>query len=169
MTGSSIKTDVTIPMGDPIAYFLTWVTYGTWLPGDQRGWVEYHHGWQLPDSQLKLTCAARMTEDICLLDERDRLIVEKQVAETCRFRKWKLHTCGCRSNHCHVVCMAVDVKTMKIRDDLKAWCTRRLNENSSQNRTNWWAERGSIRWIWNQESLDRVIKYVNEAQDRGPR
>jgi hypothetical protein len=28
-------------MDDPIGYFLTWVTYGTWLPGDARGWVEY--------------------------------------------------------------------------------------------------------------------------------
>jgi hypothetical protein len=37
------------PMSDPLAYFLTWVTYGTWLPGDDRGWVEYRHGWQLPD------------------------------------------------------------------------------------------------------------------------
>ena len=36
-------------MDDPIGYFLTWVTYGTWLPGDARGWVEYRHGWQLPD------------------------------------------------------------------------------------------------------------------------
>ncbi len=31
-------------MDDPIGYFLTWVTYGTWLPGDARGWVEYRHG-----------------------------------------------------------------------------------------------------------------------------
>jgi hypothetical protein len=29
-----------IPMADPLAYFLTWTTYGTWLPGDERGWVE---------------------------------------------------------------------------------------------------------------------------------
>ena len=27
-------------MEDPIGFFLTWVTYGTWLPGDSRGWVE---------------------------------------------------------------------------------------------------------------------------------
>ena len=37
------------PMPDPLAYFITWATYGTWLPGDERGWVEYRHGWQLPD------------------------------------------------------------------------------------------------------------------------
>jgi REP element-mobilizing transposase RayT len=34
-------------MQDPIGYFLTWVTYGTWLPGDARGWVEFQKGWQL--------------------------------------------------------------------------------------------------------------------------
>ena len=26
---------------DPIAFMFTWSTYGTWLPGDERGWVEY--------------------------------------------------------------------------------------------------------------------------------
>jgi hypothetical protein len=36
----------------PIAFFLTWSTYGTWLPGDDRGWVEYCHGFQLPDPIL---------------------------------------------------------------------------------------------------------------------
>ncbi len=25
------------PMPEPLAYFLTWPTYGTWLPGDERG------------------------------------------------------------------------------------------------------------------------------------
>ncbi len=29
-----------VVMEDPIGYFLTWVTYGTRLPGDSRGWVE---------------------------------------------------------------------------------------------------------------------------------
>jgi hypothetical protein len=28
-----------VPMDEPLAYFLTWTTYGSWLPGDERGWV----------------------------------------------------------------------------------------------------------------------------------
>ncbi len=35
MSGNSIT------MRDPIAFFITWPTYGTWLPGDERGWVVY--------------------------------------------------------------------------------------------------------------------------------
>jgi len=27
-------------MNDPIAYFITWGTYGDRLPGDARGWVQ---------------------------------------------------------------------------------------------------------------------------------
>ena len=34
---------------DPVAFFLTWPTYGTWLPGDHRGWVLHQHGWKMPD------------------------------------------------------------------------------------------------------------------------
>lgn len=51
---------------DPIAYFLTWVTYGTWLPGDERGWVDYQQGFQLPDSDKEWKASLRMTEDACI-------------------------------------------------------------------------------------------------------
>ena len=52
-----------ITMNDPLAFFLTWSTYGSWLPGDASGWTEYHHGWQMPAPALELECKARMTED----------------------------------------------------------------------------------------------------------
>lgn len=68
------------------------------------------------------------------------------------------------------MCMSLSLLTMftpkKIRDDLKAWCSRRLNQNSQQIRHQWWAERGSVRWVWNLESLGNVNTYVRDAQDR---
>jgi len=65
MSDFSIRTDPgDVPMGDPIAFFITWPTYGTWLPGDERGWVEFKHGWQLPKPSLELECKSRMTEDV---------------------------------------------------------------------------------------------------------
>ena len=62
--------------GEPLGFFLTWVTYGTWLPGDTRGWVEYQHGWQLPDPILELESTALMTEGACHLNAEQRLAVE---------------------------------------------------------------------------------------------
>jgi hypothetical protein len=133
-------------MDDPIAYFLTWPTYGTWLPGDSRGWVEYRHGWQLPDPVRELEAAAKMTEDACRLSVEQREAVEEQVAETCAHRKWSLHAVNCRSNPMHLVVSASDRHPRKIRAELKAWATRRLKQQFDPHRENWWAERGSTRY-----------------------
>jgi hypothetical protein len=102
--GSSRSNEPPLPVA--LAYFLTWPTYGTWLPGDERGWVEYRHGWQLPDSIRKLEAEARMTEDACTLDTEERTLVEATIAEHCRIRGWELHAVNCRTNHLHVVVTA---------------------------------------------------------------
>ena len=93
------------PLPEPLAYFLTWSTYGTW-PGDERGWIEYRRGWQLPDPARKLEAEARMTDDACVLDLDQRKIVEATIAEHCGIRSWVLHAVNCRSNHLHVVVTA---------------------------------------------------------------
>ena len=151
---------------DPIAYFITWPTYGTWLPGSEKGWVEYRDGWKLPQPRLELECASRMAEDACWLNKTERTIVENQILETCQHRQWKLHAASCRTNHAHIVVSAYETPPKKIRTDIKAWCTRRLKEKSNPNRERWWAERGSIRWIWNQRSLCKVVHYATESQDQ---
>lgn len=156
-------------MNDPIAFFITWPTYGTWLPGDERGWVEYKRGWKLPSECRQLEAKTTMREDACKLDAIARGTVERQVQETCEFRGWISHAVNCRSNHMHVVIGAIDTDPMKIRSDLKAWCTRRLKEKVDPCRQNWWAERGSIRWIFNEDSLHTVVQYVMEAQNRKER
>jgi REP element-mobilizing transposase RayT len=150
----------------PIGYFLTWVTYGTWLPGDQRGWVEYRHGWQLPSAALELDARARMTEDACRLSGQQRAAVEVQIKVTCKHRRWHLFAVNCRSNHIHVVVSAPNTKSKKVRVDLKAWTTRCLKERFDKTRENWWAERGSIRHINHENELDAAIVYTIEGQDR---
>ncbi len=151
--------------GDPIAYFLTITTYGTWLPGDQRGWVEYKQGWKLPDPIRELEAAAIMTASACLLDIREREMVELQLAETCRHRGWILHAKNCRSNHMHALIETYETSPKKVRASIKAWCTRRLKERFNPDRENWWADRGSIRWVFDENGLETVGVYIREAQD----
>ena len=165
-----------IPLPEPLAYFLTWTTYGTWLPGDKRGWVRYRRGWQIPDPVKKLEATARMTDDACRLNDQGRRVVEATIASHCRIRNWTLHAVNCRSNHLHIVVMASEHPDA-LRDQFKAWCTRRLKElqqrrkasGSRQSvpvRKRWWAERGSKRYINDADSLEAAILYVLEAQDK---
>ncbi len=164
-------------MPEALAYYLTWSTYGTWLPGDERGWSKRGSGWQPPDPIRKLEAESLMTEDACRLDAEQREIVERQVAETCGVRGWTLHAVNCRSNHVHVVVTA-QAPPKVVRNQLKAWCTRRLKEldmkrrrqrgaegDTSTIRENWWTERGSQRFINDEESLNAVIVYVRDGQD----
>ena len=155
--------------GDPLGYLLTWVTYGTWLPGDARGWVEYQRGWKLPDPVRELEAKAMMTEEACLLSKDQRSAVEHQLAETCQYRGWHLHAVNCRSNHVHAVVSAADAFPKKIRADLKAWATRCLIDQFDNTRENWWADRGSIRYLNSEASLEAAVIYVRDAQDRKAR
>jgi hypothetical protein len=168
-------------MPDALAYFLTWPTYGTWLPGDERGWIQRGRGYQLPDPIRKLEAEARMTDDACVLDEEQRRLVEKTIADHCCIRRSVLHAANCRSNHLHVVVTA-GRSPDQVRVQFKAWCTQKLKElerarqscreenasafgrRISGVRANWWAERGSRRYIGDDDSLEAVIRYVLEGQ-----
>ncbi len=158
-------------MPDPLAYFLTWPTYGTWLPGDDRGWVEYQRGWQLPDAARKLEAQAKMTDQACVLNAEQREVVERTIREHCEIRGWELFAVNCRTNHVHVVVAADRTPEIVVRQ-LKAWCSRRLKElertrrsgEQYNEREQWWAERGSRRWLNDENSLDGAILYVQEGQ-----
>jgi REP element-mobilizing transposase RayT len=149
---------------DPLAYFITWCTYGTWLPGDSRGWVEFHQGWHLPDAIKELESRAKMAEDACLLTQPQRLAVQAQIEETCQHRGWELHAVNCRSNHAHIL-LTANANPKVVRAQLKAWCTRKLKSISAAERQNWWAERGSVRWIFDALSLDAARVYIVDGQD----
>ena len=112
------------------------------------------------------------------LDGEQRDVVERQIAETCKIRNWELHAVNCRSNHAHVVVTAAQAPKI-VRNQLKAWCTRRLKEleavrhdaqgrevDATTLRENWWAERGSQRFINDSESLEAAILYVRDGQDK---
>ena len=163
-----------MPYSDPLAYFLTWTTYGTWLPGDQRGWFDKPGEWHKPDEYRQMIASLLMTEDACVLNADQRQIVEATIRRHCQVRSWVLHAVNCRSNHVHVVVTAPGYQPDLVMDQFKAWCTSKLKEHDKAQkhgkevRTKWWTERGSRRWINEQTALDSAVEYVVEQQD-GPR
>jgi len=159
---------------DPLAYFITWTCYGTWLPGDDRGWTKWHKGEVLPQPLLANWCLEKMTEEPLFLTEGQRMIVNETVALHCQIRGWYLHAVNCRSNHCHAVVTANSHDGEQVRDQLKSWCKRKLKEEqrskgleSKDVREKWWTGNGSARYLFDEESLEAAIRYTLEAQDDG--
>jgi REP element-mobilizing transposase RayT len=154
-----------------IAFFSTWTTYGTWLPGDPRGWYQRGRGLREPDALRHFEAALRMAERALTLDAEQRRLVEKTIADHCAIRKWVLHSVNCRSNHVHVAVTAPGRKIEVPREQFKAWCTRRLKELEQARRSlvreNWWTERGWDEYIDDEDALADVNIYVLEGQGPG--
>lgn len=162
---------------DPITLFITWTAYGSWLPGDARGWIKWKRGEQRPQPVLEDWCKGRMKEKAVLLDIRHRETVEDVIRKHSQIRGWELHAVSVRSNHAHVV-LTVVPKTgnkdyrvadgiKRVRDELKANATRvlRRSENPIQNEKVW-TKGGDIQFVDTDEDLEQVVIYVCEAQDR---
>jgi REP element-mobilizing transposase RayT len=164
-------------MSEPLGYLLTWTTYGTWLPGDDRGWVESgKFGIQRPNPSRLLMARRYMTASPVILDLSQRRIVEATIRDHCQIRHWTLHAVNVRSNHVHVVVTA-NIPPEGVMRQLKAWCSRRLTEapapparSASEGRATrngqkrWWTEHGSTKWINDEEYLMNAIRYVLEGQ-----
>jgi REP element-mobilizing transposase RayT len=159
------------PMDEPLAFFLTWTTYGTWLPGDERGWVDKPGHFREANGWLRTLAKMRMTEEAITMDGAQRQVVEETIRQHCSIRNWHLHAVSARSNHVHVVVTAAGRDPDDVINQFKAWCTRRLKEhqrsrgvNERDVRANWWTQRGSRRWLNDEASLSAAIDYVVEGQ-----
>ena len=150
---------------EPLAFFITWTVYGTWLPGDERGYVQWHEGWRPQSTRLETYAQAQMVEPPARLTPTQRDLVEQTVQRHCTIRGWKCWAVNARSTHVHTVVTAPRSSPAEARDQLKAWCTRMLRDQAADRRQRWWAEGGSTRCINVEDSLERAIAYTRDAQD----
>ena len=151
-----------------LAYHIVWTTYGTWLPGDERGWIKKNtHGIQPPDPALQQQARDRMVEETVVLSAAQRTLVEHTIREHCRIRKWPLHAVNVRTNHIHVVVTA-DCDANEVMNQLKAWCSRKLSDAAGLENTvavkagrrRWFTEGGDKELIDNEAYLHNAIQYV---------
>ena len=114
-----------------------------------------------------------------VLNHTQREIVEQVIREHSELRRWHLHAVNCRSNHCHVVVTAPDEDGEQVRDQFKAWATRRLKKHERENvtesrklREHWWTRKGSVRKLFDEESveaawdaeIDSRVKEIEEGK-----
>jgi REP element-mobilizing transposase RayT len=153
-------------MSDFIDMLITWTTYGTWLPGDARGWRSRREGNQLPQPLLEQWSRAQMNGEAVLLRTHDRVTVVTACQEHCHIRGWHLRSVSARTNHVHLV-IAANENPQTVRDQLKANCTRCLRQQTDPlhvERT--WARGGDCQLLDNESDIEAAMLYVNEAQDR---
>ena len=155
-----------------LAYHITWTTYGTWLPGDERGWVRKNTtGIQEPNAIIAMNARKRMKENPVHLSSLQRGFVECTIRQHCLIRGWLLQAVNVRSNHIHVVVTA-GCDADEVMKQLKAWCSRKLSDAADlkqisptkSGRKRWFTEGGNRKLIHTEQYLDNAIQYVLDGQ-----
>ena len=154
-----------VDIRDMVGVFITWTTYGTWLPGDARGWRDSKLGPQLPDPDREAEARTKMKHDDVRLRPQDRKTVEDACCQHCLHRGWILHAVNARSNHVHVVVSGYE-NPETIRDQLKANCTTRLrSQPDPMIRDRTWTKKGDCEVLFTDEELQNAVAYTKDAQD----
>lgn len=149
---------------EPLAYFITFRTYGTWLHGDERGSVNRHrnvYGSRRigPEPKWRAKKQARLAAEPVLLNARQRYWVRKSIQHTCEIREWSLFAVNVRTNH------AIRKPPGAVLNALKANSTRTLRENGCwQSDRSPWSDKGSTRYLWNYKGLAAACNYVDFGQ-----
>ena len=163
----------------PLAYHITFGTYGTRLHGDPRGsvartqpapgsvYIDEDGLWEKIEKKL-------LEFEPVELDENMRHFIERQIPEICERGIWMYINAAAQTDHVHVLLSAyVDGKA--VRRWLKRWLgealseryprafRRRPNKNPSAKPT-WWAEGGCIKHVWDESYLETAYQYIEQQR-----
>jgi REP element-mobilizing transposase RayT len=163
-------------------WLLTNTLYGTWLPGESKGFIGqvWEHRPDDPHATRRVRHAIPGTpcdEDIVGLKEAAAKLMKgppihlsrthaeallEQFQETAKFRGWEIRAVAIMYNHFHIVVGVMDdPEPGKILGDFKSWGTRKLSAKfGAPASKTWWTERGSKRKLKDDLAIAAAIYYV---------
>jgi REP element-mobilizing transposase RayT len=159
---------------EPLAFLITFRTYGTWLHGDERHAVDrkHYHRYGTPDMAPNPKILENETAELknppVTLNRQQRRVVDKAIRDVCEHRSYFLHAVNVRTNHVHSVVTAA-CKPEHVMDSFKAYATRQLRKAGLLNDSvKPWARHGSTPYLWTEEEVRRAIEYVLYGQGDKP-
>ena len=145
-----------------VGYMLTWTTYGTWLPGDQRGYVK--DGQILPgDIRTLERNKKRQKSSIVKLDITEKEIVSKIILAEAKRIGHQIEACIVFSNPVHLVARPNSESIEEVVGRYKSVTTRALWQHGLKGRI--WTKGYDKRFCFSEKEFTARIKYVQNHQD----
>ncbi len=154
-------------VGIALAYFITFRTYGTWLPGEQKGHVHrLQNHYQTPYAhctiQLLPLVQSRLITEPYFINDLDSKTILNTIINTCKIHHWDLHAVHVRSNHVHLLVTSTLMPEV-ILTKLKSACTKELNAHNKK-KISRWARHGSTKYLFTEKAFYHTLNYVLNEQ-----
>lgn len=156
-------------MPRPLAYHITWGTYGKRLHGDARGTVDREHNeFGAPivgrDDDRNREERENLKFPPVTLTVPQRLFIEQITPSICERGRWTHLTDAAGPDHVHVVVHSTFDPEV-IRRLLKRWIGQELSTHWPRPAgSTWWAEDGSIKWAFDEAYKANMIGYVSRQR-----
>ena len=164
---------------EPFGLFITWTCYGTWLPGDQRGYVSdtprpdapYTRKKNVPgtpysadDAYTHNRARQRQKSSTAELSREQAGVVVEGLVEAAAGRQWRILRAAVMYGHVHVVITGCPDDGPQVRRVLKGTTQARLSKHVGRPRR-WWTKGGSDRYLHGEAAICAKVDYV--AQQEG--
>ena len=160
-------------------YLLTWTTYGTWLRGDERGFVGpllenggyvVHNRRGTPYSAGSPALVARprrlMECGEVVLNGESARVVASACEEVCTANAIDLRTGAVMRSHVHLVVRSGGLEGARLLQLFKGVASRRLGQaRGEQSPKSWWTRHGSRRLLTNEASVEGAVRYVRAQKN----
>ena len=149
-------------MSKTIGYMLTWTTYGSWLPGDERGYVA--DGRTLPgDGKILERNRKRQKSPDVKLNTQEKVIVEQTILAEAKRIDHQLEALIVCSNHVHLLARPHAQSIEEIAGRYKSVTTRALWQQGRKGRV--WTKGYDKRFCFTEQDIATKAKYIQNHTD----
>jgi len=144
-------------MARTLGYLLTWSTYGTWLQGDERGYVK--DGEVLEENiAIKLDCRKKLKSAPVRLSRNERAVIREAILEASEKFGQEILAIAVCSNHVHVVCKYADVPIGTVVGYYKNAGRMAMKRSGFEGRL--WTRGYDKRFCFNEAAVAERVRYV---------
>lgn len=138
---------------------ITWTTYGTWLQGDERGYVKngqtYNGNKDLMQRNKQL-----QSQNTVKLSRNQQQLVREAIAEEAESQDQHIYALSVQSNHVHIVAEYTRQPISKIVAYYKK--SARLALKAAGHNGKLWTKGYDKRFCFDKTALEQRIKYVQD-------
>ena len=138
-------------------YMVTWTTYGTWLPGDKRGYVKQGKI-MLSDPKILKTSQSSQKSATVTLDSEQKTVIHRAILQEAERIGHKIEALAVCTNHIHLVARLSEESIESIVSRYKNVAMLALCKDGPVRRI--WTRGFDKRFCFNEKSMNQRIEYV---------